>query len=59
MYEDFIGYCEKQYITKALEKYHGRVDLSAKSAMMDKKTFYRKMKKHAINRKAFKKSKIP
>ncbi len=57
MYEDFIGYCEKQYITKALEKYHGRVDLSAKSTMMDTKTFYRKMKKHAINRKDFKESK--
>lgn len=55
MYEDFIGYCEKQYITKALEKHQGRVDLSAKSAMMDTKTFYRKMKRHDINKKDFKK----
>ncbi len=55
MYEDFMGYCEKQYITKTLEKHQGRVDLSAKSAMMDTKTFYRKMKKHDIDKKAFKK----
>ncbi len=55
MYEDFIGYCEKQYITKTLEKHQGRVDLSAKSAMMDTKTFYRKMKRHDINKKDFKK----
>ncbi|HLG28891.1 MAG TPA: sigma-54 dependent transcriptional regulator, partial [Candidatus Brocadiales bacterium] len=55
VYEDFIGYCEKQYITKTLEKHQGRVDLSAKSAMMDTKTFYRKMKRHDINKKDFKK----
>lgn len=54
LYEDFISYCEKQYITKTLEKHKGRVGLSAKNAMMDTKTFYRKMKKHAINKKDFK-----
>lgn len=55
-YEGFIRHCEKQYITESLEKHQGRVDLSAKNAMMDTKTFYRKMKKHDIDKKAFKKS---
>jgi DNA-binding NtrC family response regulator len=59
IYEDFIGYCEKRYITTVLKKYHGQVVLSAKNAMMNTKTFYRKMKKHAINKKDFKKSDNP
>jgi DNA-binding NtrC family response regulator len=54
--EEFLSSCEKTYIEKLLEKNRGKIELSAKEAEIDIKTFYRKMKKYLLTKETFKKA---
>jgi len=45
---------EKQFLIQKLEKFGGRINLTAKSCGIDVKSLYRKMRFHGIDKKAFK-----
>jgi transcriptional regulator with PAS, ATPase and Fis domain len=44
---------EKQYISRKLDIYKGRIDITAKSCGVDVRTIYRKMREYALDKKVF------
>ena len=50
----FIENCEKEYLTKVLQKCNGNVKVSAEYAKTEEKTFYRRMKKYNLAKDDFK-----
>jgi two-component system response regulator PilR (NtrC family)/two-component system response regulator AtoC len=48
---------EKQYLTQQLEVYEGKINLVARTAGIDVKTLYRKMRQYDLDKRSFKRTK--
>jgi DNA-binding NtrC family response regulator len=52
--KDWLNEQEKQYLIRQLEVCEGKINLAARSAGIDVKTLYRKMRQHSLDKRFFK-----